>query len=833
MPIRSSCTERRPSLGARRLLAIAIVAGSLMMWMGASDVARGQMLPGAHVDTQASGAKNLVAIKVDCRPGVLALFDAALCTVNVADLGGSSPRRTPTGSVSFTAPLGVISPHSCELRRINSSSAECTATYTAFSGTASTHTVTAEYGGSTTLDPGTESTEIRIAPPTTTTLDCQPDEVILSLETTCRATVTDSAPNSTGPAGTVTFHSSGPGSFSEPGPVCRLEAPTGNTASCSVSYLALAVVPNSHRISAVYADSTLTRPGSEGSQIIRIRNPTSTSLVCTPADVVVGGESSCVATVERVVGASSAPAGIVGFKTDDPAYAGRSLDCSLEPAGPGRASCEFIYVPNQLSTGVHRITANYLGDSQHESSSGSAEVSVSMRATATTVACSPGEIVAKTGESTCVATVEDAAGANPTTPGGEVIFESDDAAFAGHTVLCIPRPAGAGRAVCEFGYVPNQVGTGLHRITATYRGDATHLGSKGSDAIKVLPPPPAPTETTIVCSHGGTLVLEAGDAVSCGVRVTDPAVNGARIPRGSVKIESSDAGGVLLFNSCDEPEHIEGFVSRCSLLFQTSEVNPATTITARYQPDPGHAASSASATFEVKPFQGTVNPTQTKMSCSHPTDPEVGDTVFCGVVITDTAIDGPRVPFGSVKVASSDADGVFSFNSCDEREVISDRASRCLIAFEFSEVNLATTITAQYQPDRGHTASSDTATFEVKPFQGIVDPTQTEIFCPGLAFLEVGSTVACAVLVTDIAPAGATRPLGRVQLESSGAATDFSFSNCGEPQPHPLAAATTYCEFAVDPSEVSPALTITARYKGAFDHTPSSDSVTFEVRPAR
>ena len=69
--------------------------------------------------------------------------------------------------------------------------------------------------------------------PTSTVVACSPDPAGAGQQTTCTATVTDTAATSLTPSGTVSFSSSGAGSFTSS--ECTLSG-SGASASCAVSY---------------------------------------------------------------------------------------------------------------------------------------------------------------------------------------------------------------------------------------------------------------------------------------------------------------------------------------------------------------------------------------------------------------------------------------------------------------------------------------------------------------------------------------------------------------------------------------------------------------------
>jgi len=96
-------------------------------------------------------------------------------------------------------------------------------------------------------------TVIQLVRPTTTSVDCTPQSIVLGTSTSCTATVTDND-NETNPTGTATFTANGPGNFN-PSPTCNLSGLGTDQAHCSVFYTPART--GSQTVTAVYSgDST-------------------------------------------------------------------------------------------------------------------------------------------------------------------------------------------------------------------------------------------------------------------------------------------------------------------------------------------------------------------------------------------------------------------------------------------------------------------------------------------------------------------------------------------------------------------------------------------------
>lgn len=109
---------------------------------------------------------------------------------------------------------------------------------------------------------------------TSTTLDCAPASLLLgSGSSSCHVLVTDIAPVSGGPAGTVTFSSSGPGSFGAPS--CVLD-PVGigfMQGECTVAYTPSALGTGTHLLGGAYTPEDQLHETSQGSTPLAVTVP--------------------------------------------------------------------------------------------------------------------------------------------------------------------------------------------------------------------------------------------------------------------------------------------------------------------------------------------------------------------------------------------------------------------------------------------------------------------------------------------------------------------------------------------------------------------------------
>src|SRR5712692_3415249 len=244
---------------------------------------------------------------------------------------------------------------------------------------------------------------------TSTAASCSPSSVVVSVSTTCTATVIDTSGTPTAPAGTVSFSVTGATGSLSPFS-CTLAS-----GSCSVSFTPSAA--GNATVTGVYGGDS-SHSGSSGKTTVTVsKRATSTAVACAPPTVVVGQFTSCTASVtDTSPGTATAPTGAMTFTPGGP--------CTL-----ASGSCSVNITPTAV--GTVNVSANYGGDSTHGPSTGGTAVTVSKRSTGTSIGCSPNPVnLAQS--TTCTATVTDSSPGAPSTPAGTVGFTSTGAgSFAG------------------------------------------------------------------------------------------------------------------------------------------------------------------------------------------------------------------------------------------------------------------------------------------------------------------------------------------------------------------------------------------------------------------
>ena len=221
------------------------------------------------------------------------------------------------------------------------------------------------------------------------------------------------------------------------------------------------------------------------------QDATSTEVSCTPPEVLVGGITSCSATVFDE-DENNTPTGSLDFVSDtaggafqDPEHpSNMTSSCTMEANGENAGRCRMTYTPGIFGTGVHKITATYAGDAVHDPSSGSGNVQVDRHATTTTVVCTPGSLTLGAGMSSCLVTVTDTSDLASAPTGGVALSSAGGSFGPGCGALA---PAGTSQASCTVAYTPAIIG--VSSLNGTYGGDSAHETSAGAAQVSVAAAP--------------------------------------------------------------------------------------------------------------------------------------------------------------------------------------------------------------------------------------------------------------------------------------------------------------------------------------------------------
>jgi Bacterial Ig-like domain (group 3)/Bacterial Ig-like domain (group 2) len=299
--------------------------------------------------------------------------------------------------------------------------------------------VTAAYGGDSNNNSSSGSgTQTVNKAATTTTVTASPNPSSYKQSVTITATVTGAYGGT--PTGTATFT-------------------YGTTTLCSAVTLASGVATCAYAGLPVGSDTITASYSGDGNYlgssgtVIETVNPASTTTTLTSSP----NPSSYNQSVTLTATVTPTPdGGTVTFKS------GSTTLCNAVALTGGVATCPGL----TFAVGSTVLTANYSGDTDYASSSGSDTQTVNKASTTTTVRSSlnPSNFNQQV---TFTATVTGAFGGTPT---GTATFTY------GSTTLCNAVSLSSGVATCNYSTLP----AGSDTVTVTYNGDGNYLGSSGT-----------------------------------------------------------------------------------------------------------------------------------------------------------------------------------------------------------------------------------------------------------------------------------------------------------------------------------------------------------------
>jgi Bacterial Ig-like domain (group 3) len=407
----------------------------------------------------------------------------------------------PIGRVRFLDGTqgGTFSPGTCDLERLSDSDiATCTTTYSAVSLGSREIEAVYESANPVAFESSTGTTAVSFRAITLATLDCSPSTVAVESTSTCEIFMVHLAganESNRVPSGRVAFAALGGGGTFTPESFCDLRPRNETASSCRVDFTPHETL-GSREIVTLYLGDDFnegTRFLQEGTGGVDVVAPRSTvvTVTCLPERVGLNQPSGCVARVDDDQPNPTPVSGSIRFERDATDGAGSFSDdgeCELDQES---SSCEVEYTPTARGSGAHRITARYSGDAVHGESSGTGQVLVktaeeeaedAKTPTVTEVQCGPDRL-AKGRTSFCTAIVE-RTGSNPNPLTGSVHFTTGEQGDFSRA-SCSLQSTGSAPATCEFTYVPTAVGSGRHRITAEYDGDADYRKSRGEATLTV------------------------------------------------------------------------------------------------------------------------------------------------------------------------------------------------------------------------------------------------------------------------------------------------------------------------------------------------------------
>jgi large repetitive protein len=509
---------------------------------------------------------------------------------------------------------------------------------------------------------------------------------------------------------------------------------------------------------------------------------TSTTLTCGTRPALPGEEVRCLVRVRSSGAGATAATGLVKFT----AVGGKvTASCTLVALIGPESACPSTYVLKE--GGVQTISAGYVGDQTHLPSSGQATVAVST--TATRLTCRP-ESFAAGGSTVCTAEVRNT-GAAVGTPSGTVRF--------GSSIEGQPEPSSCTlneNGACSVTFSSQAIG--IHAITATYDGDATHPGSRGEATVAAR----GATETTTDC---GPEIRFRGDQIRCLVRVRSSGA-GATAATGLVTVTAGGKGlaSCILVPTIGPPPDS---TTQCTY---TANDPVLQNVVATYAGDKIHLPSSGRETV-------VVSHTVTSLTCQ-PESVAVGEASSCTAEVKNAGAASNSLS-GTLSI-ESDHDGRFEPNSCkvDENNVCTVKYFPEIGTREAGEKHL---ITATYSGDATHPRSSAEAALAVRG-------TSVKLACSQQTE-ALGDTAICVARVVNEG-IGSRSLTGTVRFESS---REGRFSSAVCTLVPFINGDGAFCSTSYTP-EVRGAHVIHAFYSGDSTHPPAIDGksqVNALVRP--
>ena len=790
------------------------IDGQLRVMGTAADIGADEVAPGT-------------VAKLVCSPATVALGGGSKCTAIIED--NSPVPNIPTGPVRFEKEgQGTLSNSAtCLLVPVGKSNirASCRVTYTPSEVGTGSHKVTAFYDGDSGHNSAQDSALINVLAEkhaSKTALSCSPHEVNLRSASTCSVIVTDLAENPIAPTGNVGFTSNGPGVFGGVGNACELEPLAEGEATCQLSYTPSRFGSGSHEIEATYEGGAAHLLSNDTDVISVLRNPTGTTLSCTPSRLSARATTTCTATVvDEAQANASTPEGVVNFTSDGQgAFSAESCEPQETGGGKNEASCQVTYTPASAGSGIHKLTASYEGDETHEKSEGTTPLRVVPR-TETNVECEPATL-ALGNFSTCTATVTDIAATNPSSlDGGEVKFESANPAGSFSAPSC--TLAGATTASCTVTYTASA--TGAHLLSAHYQADASHEASEGSFALTVTAATGNGKDQTTTALNCEPATLATSAASICTATVKDEATTGASVPSGRVEF-SSDSEGAFSDAATCTLNPAGSSEATCQLTYRPTVIS-AHTITASYPGDATHESSEGSDQITATIETPEHNQTKTRLVCT-PAARATSQASDCTATVSDESAT-PSVPSGEVEFASN---GVGAFSNaavCTLTPATADTAS-CHVAYTPVEVgNGHHKIFATYEDDGSHRLSQGTAVIDVTLEAPAKIPTQTTLQCAPSSRVT-GEASTCTATIAE-APDAPQALSGEVEFASTGTGAFSEAGTCALQAAADGKSAT--CHLTYTPELAGKGThKIFATYKGDDNHRLSQGSFTIVVTAA-
>src|SRR6266699_1472760 len=661
-------------------------------------------------------------------------------------------------------------------------------------GSPGQYSFNATYNGDANNNLVTSSCELLTVNPisTTTGIFCGPS-ITVGVPTTCTVTVSDTAPGTLSPGGTVSWSTNSTTGLFSPTSSCTLSG-TGTSATCSVTYTPSLGPQN---ITATYPGDP-THRGSAGSLVLVPGQHSTTTSVSCSSPVVVNQASTCTATATDTSTVATTPTGSVTFTLASGVSGNfNSTSCTLRSSTSSTANCGVMFTPSASGTAGANINAAYAGDSTHSPSAGATNIAVNPRATSTTVSCTSPVVVNQA--SACTATVADtSASGTPITPIGTVTFTSTGVAGGFTSSPCTLSGSGSS-ATCTATFL-DSTASGSAAVSAFYASSGSVHGNSTSTVSASITVSLRTTTLTVACNNP----IVIGQASTCTATVTDSSAAGNRItPSGTVTF--SQSVGSFTGSPCTLVASSAIGVATCTADF-TSPTSGSVTINGSYVPSASDTSHSGSQTTSSATIVVNRRSTNTTVSCL---SVNVGQTTSCTATVTDSSPGSASTPGGVVTFTASGGSVTPVSGSC------ALTSGSCSVSFTPQSFGLVTVNATYIGGDSVHAGSSG-----ITSFTPGVQGTSATISCSTPIIVNQGST--CTATVVSTAASGPTVPSGTVTF-SSGSSVTPTTTSCS-------LNGSGNCSVTLTGSVVGTA-NIVGNYTGDNAHTSSKNTATITVNP--
>lgn len=511
---------------------------------------------------------------------------------------------------------------------------------------------------------------------TSVSLTRDPATVCAGGSVTCSVTVTNTAdtPNNGTPGGTIIFSSDGPGVFS-------YSSRTLSSGSCTTTYYPSSADGSPHTLDATYVPASADWAASSGTANVTVNWCVEVNVMGSDTALIVGNTATVEVTVADTSGVGPIPTGTVSFSDDAGSYgafdhSNRTLDAA------GRCTVEYTVHGMDGTDDVHRITANYNGDSNYSSADSHFDQAILKRDADVTVTLNPTTAYVKQDVTLMVHVEDDTTDGVPITLDG-VEIALDDGAKNGTFSDDTPSLDASGN--CTVTYTPDAWDEGTTTITATLEGSEIYTENAASELLTVVL---RPTRTTV---NGTSDTLLVNQGWTYDVTVEDIAEGVTAItPSGNLSY-SSYLGGDAILNPDTGSASSDTFIYTCIGLDAEAGID---TIYADYEADDGIHADSRGLYGQgiqrrptLTSISGSSTPTGVLYSVSVQEDPDnagvdgilwgdihllepdetpcsglIGATLVCGGTITSTSplvnVSVEYVPSDRVHLSSTDSENI-------------------------------------------------------------------------------------------------------------------------------------------------------------------------------